>query len=455
MSPHGRPGWAWGYLLLTLALGFASTHGWMAHFRPAALTLQMERGDRVQLKLENVAPSTLQQSTRYHFRLESVDTDLASVPGENATISMDVFDTDTRDWTGDIVVNGHFLGQTKIQVKLYDSQRNTSELPTNWSNDSTLDVKIKRPKRVVDDIFVGTIILLMSLLYISFGAALNLDVLRGLITRPTGPCIGFVMQVVGMPLLSYALGVFIFPQAPAMQLGLFFTGISPSGGASNTWSAVLGGNIHLSVLMTTVSNVAAFATIPLWTITLGQLIFERAGIKVPYGKIASYSSSLVLPLLLGLLVQKKMPQVARVLVRLLKPVSAIIILFIIVFAIINNFYLFYLFSWQIVVAGMALPGLGYIFAFLAAKLLHQNAADALTIAIETGIQNTGIAIFLLTTTLESPEADITTVVPVSVAVMTPLPLLGIYLYNRCWGNKRISEASATASEAERIAGAIH
>jgi len=104
---------------------------------------------------------------------------------------------------------------------------------------------------------------------------------------------------------------------------------------------------------------------------------------------------------------------------------------------------------------MALPGLGYIFAFLAAKLLHQNAADALTIAIETGIQNTGIAIFLLTTTLESPEADITTVVPVSVAVMTPLPLLGIYLYNRCWGNKRISEASATASEAERIAGAIH
>lgn len=178
MSPHGRPGWEWSYLLLTLAVGFASTHGWMAHFRPAALTLQMERGDRVQLKLENVAPSTLQQPTRYHFRLESVDTDLASVPGENATISLDVFNTDTRDWTGDIVVNGHFLGQTKIQVKLYDSQRNTSELPTNWSNDSTLDVKIKRPKRVVDDIFLGTIILLMSLLYISFGAALNLDVLR-------------------------------------------------------------------------------------------------------------------------------------------------------------------------------------------------------------------------------------------------------------------------------------
>jgi len=96
---------------------------------------------------------------------------------------------------------------------------------------------------------------------------------------------------------------------------------------------------------------------------------------------------------------------------------------------------------------LALPGLGYIFAWLAAKLLHQNAADALTIAIETGIQNTGIAIFLLTTTLESPESDLTTVVPVAVAVMTPFPLLGIYLYKRICAPK-MNEASA--SESERI-----
>ncbi|XP_017074463.1 P3 protein [Drosophila eugracilis] len=447
MSPHGCLSFGWGFLIIALGLGFTPTLGWMAHFRPSALKLHMDRGDRVKLTLENLAPSTLQQPARYQFRMESANTDLASVPGENSTIPLDVFNTETRDWTGDILVNAHFLGQTKIQVRLYDNQLNTSELPTHWSNDSTLDVKIQRPNRVLDHVFLGSIILLMSLLYINFGAALNLEVLRGLIVRPTGPCIGFIMQVVGMPLLSYALGVFIFPQAPAMQLGLFFTGISPSGGASNTWTAVLGGNIHLSVLMTTVCNVAAFATMPLWVLTLGQLIFERAGIQVPYRKIATYCGSLIFPLLVGLLVQKRLPRIAKVLVRLLKPISACLILFIVIFAIITNFYLFYLFSWQIVVAGIALPSLGYIFAWLAAKLLHQNAADALTIAIETGIQNTGIAIFLLTTTLESPEADLTTVVPVSVAVMTPFPLLGIYLYKRCCAPKT---HEANASESERI-----
>ncbi|XP_037723861.1 P3 protein [Drosophila subpulchrella] len=437
----------WVFLLLILRLGYAPTFGWMAHFRPSELKLQMELEDRVQLTLENVAPSTLQQPERFQFRVESEHTDLASIPAENATIPLSAFSPETRDWTGTIVINAHFLGQTKFQVRLYDNQGNTSELPTNWSNDSTLDVKILRPKRVVDLVFVHTVIVLMTLLYINFGAALDLEVLRGLITRPVGPCIGFVTQVVGMPLLSYALGVFIFPNAPAMQLGLFFTGISPSGGASNTWSAVLGGNIHLSVLMTTISNMAAFATMPMWLFTLGQLVFERVGTQVPYKKIATYCGGLIFPLLVGLLVQRRLPRVARVLVRLLKPISTCLILFIVVFAIITNYYLFYLFSWQIVVAGLALPGLAYIFAWLAAKLLHQNAADALTIAIETGIQNTGIAIFLLTTTLESPESDLTTVVPVAVAVMTPFPLLGIYLYKRICAPKT-NEASA--SESERI-----
>jgi sodium/bile acid cotransporter 3/5 len=66
-----------------------------------------------------------------------------------------------------------------------------------------------------------------------------------------------------------------------------------------------------------------------------------------------------------------------------------------------------------------------------AKIFRQPAPDAIAIAVETGIQNTGIAIFLLTFSLDQPMADLTTVVPVSVAIMTPFPLLAIYLIQKC------------------------
>ncbi|ALC49119.1 CG11655 [Drosophila busckii] len=425
----------WLLLLLLLTLQAMPSESWQAKFAPAKLQLHMETSAQVQLTLTDIEPALLESPERYSFRLSSDHVELASVAAENASISMQ--QVMQQQWSGAIHVLAHFLGEARIAVRLHDAQSNTSRAPGNaQAAESRLLAQVVRPERVLDHIFVGSIILLMSLIYINFGAALKLDVLQGLVTRPVGPCIGFITQVVGMPLLSYALGVFIFPESPSMQLGLFFTGIAPSGGASNTWSAVLNGNIHLSVLMTTVSNVAAFASMPLWIFTLGQLIFERAGLLVPYGKIASYCASLIVPLLIGLAIQRWLPRVARVLVRLLKPISACLILFIIVFAIITNYYLFQLFSWQIAVAGLSLPGLGYIVAWLAAKLLNQNAADALTIAIETGIQNTGIAIFLLRTVLDQPQGDITTVVPVSVAIMTPLPLLGIYLYQRIYNGAK-------------------
>lgn len=47
--------------------------------------------------------------------------------------------------------------------------------------------------------------------------------------------------------------------------------------------------------------------------------------------------------------------------------------------------------------------------------------------MEAGIQNTGIAIFILRFALEQPQADLTTVVPVAVAIMTPFPLMAYYL----------------------------
>lgn len=44
-----------------------------------------------------------------------------------------------------------------------------------------------------------------------------------------------------------------------MQLGLFFTGICPGGGASSVWAILLGGNINLSIVLTTVGTLESFS----------------------------------------------------------------------------------------------------------------------------------------------------------------------------------------------------
>lgn len=78
-------------------------------------------------------------------------------------------------------------------------------------------------------------------------------------------------------------------------------------------------------------------------------------------------------------------------------------------------------------AGLLLPWLGYFVGWLLSIVCRQDYEERLAIAVEAGIQNTGIAIFVLRHALNQPEADLTTVLPVSVAIMTPFPLIAFYL----------------------------
>lgn len=57
---------------------------------------------------------------------------------------------------------------------------------------------------------------------------------------------------------------------------------------------------------------------------------------------------------------------------------------------------------------MGLPWLGFLFGLIVAIIFQQPNKDVRAIAIETGIQNTGISIFLLRFSLDQPAADMTT-----------------------------------------------
>jgi len=396
-------------LLFIQSLPFI-TAKWSAEFQPKNITIHMHTTAPINLTITGLDSLNLRNATIF---LQS-DVDIINV---NKTI--DVKDIVNGQWTGQFQIDAIFLGSGTVFVVIgQNGVVNRSE--------EYLPVVIIREVRFIDSLFTISVASLVSILYINFGAALDLKKVRGIVFKPVGPAIGIFCQFLFMPLTSYFLGLWLFPKSVEMQLGLFFTGISPAGGASNIWTVVLGGNLDLSIAMTTISTFASFGMIPLWTFTLGRTIFDRGNLVVPYSKIATFAFGLLIPLGIGVLIQKYYPRMAAVLVRILKTFSSLLILFIVIFAIITNLYLFELFTWEIVIGGLALPLLGYFAGWLLSIIFQQEKADRLAIAIEAGIQNTGIAIFILRFALGQPQADLTTVIPVSVAIMTPLPLIGFY-----------------------------
>ncbi|KAI4460516.1 sodium-bile acid cotransporter [Holotrichia oblita] len=303
-----------------------------------------------------------QHGNIYFMQIQSEDIGILNADDQVLLItnSYDDFSTSRFNMTG------NFLGKTAITMKI----KTISEV----KYEETMPVTVIRRKRAIDHIFTASVATLVALIYINFGCALNWNEVRAGVRRPIGPVIGFISQFLFMPLLSFGLGKILFPNNTDMQLGMFFAGVAPAGGASNMWTVILGGNLSLSITMTTISNIAAFAMMPLWLFTLGKQIFDKSDIPVPYMQITTYALALL-----------------------------------------------------IVVSGLGLPWLGYVLAWIFAKICRQNSKDSLTIAIEAGIQNTGISIFLLRVVLPQPEADLTTVAPVAVATMTPIPLFLLYI----------------------------
>ena len=84
---------------------------------------------------------------------------------------------------------------------------------------------------------------------------------------------------------------------------------------------------------------------------------------------------------------------------------------------------------------MGLAWCGYAFGGVISLVFRQTWQDALAVSVETGVQNTGIAIFILRVTLDQPAADINTVVPVAVALMTPVPPIVLWLLQKFVLNK--------------------
>jgi sodium/bile acid cotransporter 3/5 len=137
---------------------------------------------------------------------------------------------------------------------------------------------------------------------------------------------------------------------------------------------------------------------------------------------------LIVPLSIGIAIKRFLPRAAAFMVKIMKPMALFLIVFILVCGIWSQFFMIKLISWRIAVVGFGLPWLGFGFGCLFSKLCRRERKDIIAIAVETGIQNTGMAIFMLWFTLDHPAGDLAAVVPVAVATLTPFPLLAALMY---------------------------
>lgn len=233
-----------------------------------------------------------------------------------------------------------------------------------------------------------------GLAVVMFGMGITLDVrdFAAVLKMPRAVALGFAAQYTVMPLLGWAIGR-LLQLPPPLAVGLILVACCPGGTASNVVCFLARTNVALSVLMTTCSTLAAVVMTPLLT---GWL----AGAYVPVdakGIFLTTAQVVLLPVILGLLLHHRAPQLTRFMLPVGPLLSVLVIALIVASIIGQNAGAIFEHGGQLLVAVFALHAGGFALGYGLGRISGFDRTIARTISIEVGMQNSGLGAVLART----------------------------------------------------------
>lgn len=225
------------------------------------------------------------------------------------------------------------------------------------------------------------IVTLLSIIMFGMGLTLSVDDFREVVKRPFDVTIGVLGQFLIMPLLAVLL-TRIIPMPPEVAAGVILVGCCPGGTSS----------VALSVACTSVTTLAA----PLVTPFLVWLFASQFLPVDGWAMFLSIVKVVLVPLALGAALQKLLPGLVKTAVPAL-PLVSVIGIVLIVSAVVGGSKASIAQSGLMIFAVVVLHnGLGYLLGYLAAKATGLSLAKRKAIAIEVGMQNSGLGAALAT-----------------------------------------------------------
>ena len=253
----------------------------------------------------------------------------------------------------------------------------------------------------------GLFALNITIAFIMFGVALDIKLqhFKDVIMNPKSAIIGVVSQFFLLPAITF-LFILLLNPTPTVALGMILIAACPGGNISNFMSSLAKANIALSVSLTAVATLAATFMTPLNFAIWGKLFinhYNAAGagnylvpIEIDFLQMVQTVVILLgIPVFLGLLFSQYLPKLTD---KIKKPIRQLSIVIFIVFVIVllsanfNHFMRFVHLVFLIVLIHNALA-LGTGFAI--SSVFGLPRINRRTITIETGIQNSGLALVLM------------------------------------------------------------
>ncbi len=255
----------------------------------------------------------------------------------------------------------------------------------------------------------GLQVLNIALAFVMFGVALEikLEHFKKLLQNPISAFVGVFSQFVVLPFLTFVLAVLLKDFiTPTIALGMILVAACPGGNVSNFISSLAKGNVALSVSLTAIATMAAVFMTPLnfslwgnlYTHFLAHSNASQLVRPLHIDTLQMFQTVFLIlgiPLVLGIFVNTKFPDFTQKITKAIKRLSILLFAVIVVIAFAKNFHHFLVVIKYIFLIVLVHNALALASGYYMARIFKRPVVDRRTISIETGIQNSGLALVLI------------------------------------------------------------
>jgi BASS family bile acid:Na+ symporter len=243
--------------------------------------------------------------------------------------------------------------------------------------------------------------LALGVIMLGLGLGLTVEDFRRVARYPRAVLVGLALQTLLLPWAAFGLAL-AFRLPPELAVGLMLLAASPGGATANIYSHLARGDVALNITLTAINSVLCLLTLPL-ILNLALEHFLGAGqyVPPPTRKIVEVAVIILLPVLLGMTVRGLFPALAARAEKPLRVLAVLVLALLVAVAVVQ--------SWQVLVTYFAAVGAACLLFNLASMAagywaplaLRLPRGQAIAIAMEIGIHNGTLAIFIALNVLES------------------------------------------------------
>jgi len=235
----------------------------------------------------------------------------------------------------------------------------------------------------------AAIVPLLGIVMFGMGMTLTLADFKRVLMQPKIIGLGIGLQFLLMPFIAWGLTLILHLPVPLM-IGLVLVGSCPGGTASNVICYLARGDVALSITLTSAATIMAIIFTP-W------LTWIYVGQKVPVPVLTmmlTIFKIIIIPVALGIIINRYFSHSLIEVKRLFPLISVIAIIVIIGIIVARNQANLSEFAYTAIIAVILHNSLGLLGGYWLPKWLGYNKKISRTLAIEVGMQNSGLGVAL-------------------------------------------------------------